>query len=314
MTDNHPESRPAGGPVQKADEPGAAALTGGGSGPSRSLWSDAWHDLRRNPVFLLASAIVLTMISMVLFPTLWTSADPRACDLSRAREKPSAEHPFGFSNLGCDYYAQVVHGAGPSIQIAVFATIGVAVLGTLFGILSGYYGGWTDALVSRFIDVVAGLPFLLGAVVILALLRSRSIWAVVLVIVALSWITLARVIRSSVLTTKNLDYVAAARSLGASDRRIIFRHILPNALAPGLVILTIALGLYVAAEATLTFLGVGLRAPTVSWGVMIVQGQSHVLSGYPHLLLVPVSFLVLTVLGFIMLGDALRDALDPKLR
>jgi peptide/nickel transport system permease protein/oligopeptide transport system permease protein len=221
---------------------------------------------------------------------------------------------FDHGELGCDYYAQVIHGAGPSIQVAVFATLGIAVVGTLMGVTAGYYGGWLDAIISRLVDVVAGLPFLLGAVVLLAILQSRSVWAIVFVLIALAWISLTRVIRGAVLSTKNMDYVAAARSLGASDRRIIFRHILPNAMAPGVVVLTIALGLFVSAEATLTFLGVGLQAPTVSWGVMIVQGQSHVLSGYPHLLLVPCLFLVTTVLGFILMGDALRDALDPKLR
>lgn len=318
------EPRPSGGAAPTAGTPTAAAAdpTTSGAGPlpdptsdrARSLWSDAWRDLRRDPVFLIASVIVLAVISMVLFPSLWTSGDPRDCDLSRARQKPSWDAPFGYSNLGCDYYAQAIYGAGPSIQVAVFATMGIAILGTLFGVLSGYYGGWVDGVISRIVDVVAGLPFLLGALVLLAILQSRSVWAIVVVLICLAWISLTRVTRGAVLSTKNMDYVSAARSLGATDRRIILRHILPNAMAPGVVVLTIALGGFVSAEATLTFLGVGLQAPTVSWGVMIVQGQSHVLSGYPHLLLVPCLFLVTTVLGFILLGDSLRDALDPKLR
>ncbi|NJP67957.1 ABC transporter permease [Streptomyces spiramenti] len=308
------ESSPGGGAATKTSDPAFGAVPKASSERARSLWSDAWRDLRRDPVFIIASLIVLAVISMVLFPSLWTSGDPRDCDLARARQKPSWDAPFGFSNLGCDYYAQAIYGAGPSIQVAVFATIGIAIIGTLFGVLSGFYGGLVDTVISRLVDVVAGLPFLLGAVVLLALMQSRSVWAIVFVLIALAWITLTRVIRGTVMTTKNMDYVAAARSLGASDRRIIFRHILPNAMAPGIVVLTIALGLFVSLEATLTFLGVGLRAPTVSWGVMIVQGQSHVLSGYPHLLLVPCMFLVTTVLGFILMGDALRDALDPKLR
>ncbi|NJQ05319.1 ABC transporter permease [Streptomyces lonarensis] len=308
------ESSPGGGAATKTSDPAFGEVPKAPTERARSLWSDAWRDLRRDPVFIIASLIVLAVISMVLFPSLWTSGDPRDCDLARARQKPSWDAPFGFSNLGCDYYAQAIYGAGPSIQVAVFATIGIAIVGTLFGVLSGFYGGLIDTVISRLVDVVAGLPFLLGAVVLLALMQSRSVWAIVFVLIALAWITLTRVIRGTVMTTKNMDYVAAARSLGASDRRIIFRHILPNAMAPGIVVLTIALGLFVSLEATLTFLGVGLRAPTVSWGVMIVQGQSHVLSGYPHLLLVPCMFLVTTVLGFILMGDALRDALDPKLR
>lgn len=302
------------GPAAAGDGPPPAGEQDRTGDKPRSLWSDAWRDLRRNPVFIMAALIVLAVVSMVLFPSLWTSGDPRACDLSRAREHPSGDHPFGYSALGCDMYAQAIHGAGPSIQVAVFATLGVGVVGTLFGVLAGYYGGVVDTLVSRLVDIVAGLPFLLGAVTLLALLRSRSVWAVVFVLVALAWTGLTRIMRASTLSTKNMDFVAAARSLGASDLRIIFRHILPNAIAPGLVILTIMVGGFVSAEATLTFLGVGLQPPTVSWGVMIVQGQDHVLTGNPHLLLVPCGFLVATVLGFILMGDALRDALDPKLR
>lgn len=285
-----------------------------GSDKPRSLASDAWRDLRRNPVFIGAALIVLAVISMVLFPSLWANGDPRACDLDRSREGPSLDSPFGFSIQGCDYYAQAIHGAQPSVQVAVFATVGVLILGTTFGVLAGYYGGWIDVIISRLTDTFQGLPFLLGAVTILAIMKSRSVWAVVAALIALGWPSLTRIMRASVLSTKNMDYIAAARSLGASNLRIILRHILPNAIAPGIVVSTIALGAYVSVEATLTFLGVGLQPPTVSWGVMIVQGQSAVLSGSPHLLVVPCMFLVITVLGFIMLGDAVRDALDPKLR
>ena len=306
------------GSAPAAAEHAPSADTAANGGPQKertaSLWADAGRDLIRNPVFVVSSIVILIVLSMALVPSLWTSADPTDCDINFAKQPPGDGHPFGFSIQGCDYYAQTIYGAGPSIAVAVFATLGAVTLGSLIGILSGYYGGWVDAVLSRLTDIFLGLPFLLGALTLLSLLPVRNVWTVVIALIAMGWTSVARIMRGSVIATKNMDYVQAARSLGASDARIIFRHVLPNAIAPVIVVATIALGGYVATEATLTFLGVGLRPPTVSWGVMITQGQQLVLSGVPHLLLFPVGFLVATVLAFILIGDALRDALDPKLR
>jgi oligopeptide transport system permease protein len=279
-----------------------------------SLWSDAWRDLRRRPVAVGAFIVVLLVSSMAAVPWLWTRADPRDCDISLSKHKPSAAHIFGTSELGCDYYAMTIHGARASILVAVCTTLAVLTFGGLVGMLAGFYGRWVDALLSRVADIFFALPLLLGALVFLSLLRSQSIWTVVLALAILGWPVLARIIRASVLSTKNMDYVQAARSLGAGDSRLIFRHILPNAIAPAIVVATIALGGYVATEATLSYLGIGLQPPQISWGIMINQGDDWVTQGYPHLLLFPAAFLSATVLSFILLGDALRDALDPKLR
>jgi peptide/nickel transport system permease protein/oligopeptide transport system permease protein len=279
-----------------------------------SLWSDAWRDLRRRPIAIGAFTVVLLVISMAAVPKLWTRTDPRLCDISLSKHKPSAAHIFGTNELGCDYYAMTIYGARASISVAVCTTLIVLMFGGLIGVLSGFYGRWVDSLLSRFADVFFALPLLLGALVFLSLLRSQSIWTVVLALSVLGWTTLSRIVRASVLTTKNMDYVQAARSLGATNRRLIFRHILPNAVAPAIVVATIALGGYVATEATLSYLGIGLQPPTISWGIMINQGDDWVTQGYPHLLLFPAVFLSTTVLSFILLGDALRDALDPKLR
>lgn len=280
---------------------------------SASLWADAWRDLRRNPVFGISMFLISIVGSMAAIPWLWTRKDPRDCDVNFSKLRPSGEHWFGTNELGCDYYAMTIYGARASILVGVLATLGVVLFGGALGMLAAYYGRWIDAAISRLTDIFLGLPFLLGAIVLLSLLQAQSIWAVVLVLVALGWTTVVRILRASVMSTKNMDYVSAARALGASDGRIIFRHILPNAVAPVIVIATIALGSYIAAEATLTYLGVGLQPPTVSWGIMINRGQGWIFE-YPHLLLFPCAFLITTVLSFIMLGDALRDALDPKLR
>jgi len=279
-----------------------------------SLWADAGRELIRNPVFVIAAFVVVAVLSMAVLPWLWTSTDPQHCLLKFGKDGATAGHIFGYSEQGCDYYAQAIYGAGPSIAVAVLATSGSILFGCLTGILAGYYGGWVDGLISRLTDIFLGLPFLLGALTLLSLMSVRNVWSVVFALVVLGWPYITRIMRGSVIATKDMDYVHAAKSLGASDLRIIFRHVLPNAIAPVIVVATISLGGYVGAEATLTFIGVGLRPPIVSWGVMITVGTKWVLAGTPHLLLVPVGFLVATVLSFILMGDAVRDALDPKLR
>jgi ABC-type dipeptide/oligopeptide/nickel transport system permease subunit len=168
-------------------------------------------------------------------------------------------------------------------------------------------------VISRFTDIVFGLPFILGAIVVLSVIGDHSLWWVTLVLVLLGWTTMTRLSRSSVLSVRDSDYVNAARALGASDLRILLRHVLPNAIAPVIVYATIYIGIIIAAEAALSFLGVGLQLPAISWGLMISEAQTRVLTA-PHLLLFPGAFLSLTVLSFILMGDALRDALDPKLR
>jgi oligopeptide transport system permease protein len=183
--------------------------------------------------------------------------------------------------------------------------------------LAGYFGGWLDAILSRVVDVVLGIPLLLAAIVLSKRLsadrQGSGIATVVLVLGILGWTTAARVMRSSVIAARSQDYVAAARMLGAGPLRIMWRHILPNALAPFIVVLTIALGTFIATEATLSFLNIGLRPPAISWGIDIETAGRHAREAATPLV-APSVFLGLTVLGFIMLGDAIRDAFDPRLR
>lgn len=282
---------------------------------SASLWADARRELLRNPVFVVSSLYILVMLSFTVVPGLWARQDPQDCQLNYGSMLPmfSPGHWAGTSQRGCDYWSHAVYGASPSLRIALLATAGIILIGLPLGVLAGFYGRWVDAIISRLVDIVFALPFLLGALVILAMLRKYSIWTITMVLVVLGWTTVARVMRSSVLAAKNLDYVAAAKALGAKNSRLMFRHILPNAIAPVFVIATVALGGFVAAEATLTFLGVGLQQPAVSWGLMISAHDDYVEQA-PHLTLIPVTLLVGTVLSFILIGDALRDALDPKLR
>ena len=305
------------GPVAEASP---ALATGRPDAPDRprSLASDAWHDLRRRPLFLISVTLIAVLLLLAAFPQLFTSADPSAGDLARSRQPPSAQAWFGYDLLGRDVYARTIYGTRVSIAVGVLATTLTVLVGGTLGLLAGYHGGWLDGLVSRITDVFFGLPFVLGAIVILSTFREAigasavGITAlVVLTMAALSWPVSMRITRSVAIAARGQDYVKAARALGAGPARVMWRHMLPNCLAPVLVYATIALGAFIGIEATLSFLGIGLREPVVSWGVMISEARDY-LRVAPFLLLFPAAFLAVTVLAFVMLGDAVREAFDPK--
>ena len=280
-----------------------------------SLWSDAWGELKRNPMFWIGSVLGLFFLLMAIFPSVFArGADPRACSLTNSKQTPSGDHWFGFDQQGCDYLANVAYGARNSLIIGLLAVLVVLVLGVVVGAITGFFGGVTDSVLSRIADVFYAVPFILGAIVVLRSgILGRGVVAVAIALAAFGWMTAMRLVRSQVIAVRNSDYVSAARAMGASSRRILVRHILPNAVAPVIVYTTITIGVLIAAEATLTFLGVGLQRPAISWGLQIDAGQS-LLRTAPHLVLFPSIILTLTVMAFIMLGDALRDALDPRQR
>ncbi|MEU8381296.1 ABC transporter permease [Streptosporangium sp. NPDC048865] len=292
----------------------------GAKGPkapkAASLWGDAWYDLRRRPLFIGASVLIAVLVVMAVFPSLFTSVNPfdaKSCDLGDARLGMSAAHWFGTDNLGCDIYARTIYGARNSIVVGLATTVVTALVGGLLGLLAGFRGGALDTLLSRLTEIFFAIPSILGALLILAVFRTGNVWTVMLALAVLTWPMTYRIMRAAVITAKSQDYVLAARALGASAPRIMFRHILPNAIASVIVVATINLGYFIAAEAGLSFLGVGLRSPDISWGLMISDARERFLEA-PWALLFPALFLSLTVLAFIMLGDAVRDALDPKLR
>jgi oligopeptide transport system permease protein len=288
------------------------------TGKPASLWSDAWHDLRRRPIFIVSCVIIFVLVLMALWPSLFSPIDPfnaRTCELATARQGPSAGHPFGRDNLGCDLYARTIYGAANSLKIGISTTVLAAIIGGLAGLIAGFFGGVTDTVASRITEIFFAIPSILGALLIASTFRGSGlgIWLVVMALTLLGWPMTFRIMRAAVITAKSQDYVVAARALGASPARIMFRHLLPNALAPVIVIATINLGGFIAAEAALSYLGVGVQPPEISWGLMISDAQRRFLDA-PLPLIFPAVFLSITVLAFIMLGDAVRDALDPKLR
>ncbi|MFF1283238.1 ABC transporter permease [Streptomyces sp. NPDC058299] len=295
------------------DGPGGGPEGTGPVGRPRSLWSDAWRDLRRNPVFLLSTLVIVFLVVISVWPSAITSGNPLTCDLAKAQEGAQPGHPFGYDGQGCDVYTRTVYGARTSVTVGVCATLGVSLFGSVLGGLAGYFGGRWDAVLSRITDVFFAIPVVLGGLVLLSVVTSNTVWPVIGFMVLLGWPQISRIARGSVITARHHDYVQAARALGASDSRILLRHIAPNAVAPVIVVATIALGTFIALEATLSYLGVGLKPPSVSWGIDISAASPYIRNA-PHALLWPSGALAVTVLAFIMLGDAVRDALDPKLR
>ncbi|MFF3640087.1 ABC transporter permease [Streptomyces sp. NPDC002564] len=289
------------------------------AGKPRSLWGDAWRDLRRRPLFVISALLILVVLLVAAFPGLFTNADPRTGDLTNHfLEKPNLGHFFqadwfGYDRQGRSIYARVVYGARNSIVVGFGVTILVTLVGGLVGMLAGYFGGLWDSILSRLTDVFFGVPFLLGAMVVLNAFTERNVWVITGALAFLGWTQIARVMRGAVITTRHADYVMAAKALGAGTKRILFRHILPNAIAPVIVIATIALGTYIVAESTLSFLGLGFGGDALSWGGDISDALSDIRNN-PHTLIFPAGMLSITVLAFIMMGDAVREALDPKLR
>jgi oligopeptide transport system permease protein len=299
--------------AMSAPPPDAPGLDVGAPVREAGLWSDAWRQLRRNPLFLGPVAVIALFTVMAVVPGLFTRVDPRACDLSHSLLRPRAGHWFGYDLQGCDYYAKVIHGARVSMTIGITTVAGTALVAVVLGTLAGFYGGIADTLIARVTDVWFALPTFLGAVVVLSVLGGNGLPQLTLVLVIFGWPTMTRLMRSAVLTVRDMEYVTAARALGAGDLRLMMRHVLPNALAPVIVYGAIRVGIVISAEATLSFLGLGLQLPAISWGLMIAGAQPRLLSA-PHLLLFPGLFLSVTVLAFVLLGDALRDAFDPRLR
>ncbi|MER5873487.1 ABC transporter permease [Streptomyces sp. NPDC002044] len=281
-----------------------------------SLWSDAVSDLRRNPIFLIGAVVVLFLLVLSAVPGWFTPGSPfaaGACKLQDSLKPPSGEHWFGFDIQGCDVYTRTVWAARNSIIVGVVTTTLVLVVGGLLGLLAGWTGGFVDSVLSRFTEIFFAIPLLLGGMLIMSGLGKGNAWTVAVVMATLGWPQIFRIMRSSVLQNKNNDYVMAARALGAGTLRITMRHILPNAVAPVIVIGAISLGVYISAEAALSFLGIGVQSPEISWGLMVSDAKDRWLQA-PHVLLFPAAALSVTVLAFIMVGDAVRDALDPKLR
>lgn len=277
------------------------------------FWRDTWRGLRGRPKFVFAGLLILFIVAVAAFPAVFTGADPGYADPSQSLLPPSRAHWFGTDLQGHDVYARTVYGARASVSVGLGAALVVFVVGGGLGALAGFYGGWVDALVSRVSDVFFGLPLLLAAIVLMQVMHHRTVWTVIAILALFGWPQVARIARGSVLAVRASDYVLAAKALGLSRFQILLRHALPNALGPVIAMATIALGVFIVTEATLSYLGVGLPPTVVSWGGDINLAQTRLRAGSP-ILFYPAGALAITVLAFMTMGDALRDALDPASR
>lgn len=275
------------------------------------------RELVRRPLFWIAAAVLLVLGAFAVAPGVFAGifghGDPRACDLANSADGPAPGHPFGFDVQGCDIWAGAIYGAQNSITVGLLATAIALVIAITLGTVAALAGGVVDWLVSRVTEIFLGFPFLLAAILVLGTLGVRTAWSVSLVLGVFGWPLMARLVRGSVRSVRNADYVVAARTMGLGLGRIVFRYVLPNSLQPVLVLATIAIGAVIVAESTLTYLGIGLQSPAISWGLQIASG-SRVFQSTPHVLVLPSILLALTVLSIVTLGEELRAASDPRER
>lgn len=271
-----------------------------------------WKRFRTNR-FAMGGAFVVAVLFLVsvLAPHL-TPYDPDAIDAYHVLLPPSTRHWCGTDELGRDVLTRVIFGARISLKVG-FVAVGIAILiGTLIGLAAGYYGGWADGLLMRFVDIMLCFPTFFLILAVIALLEHPSIWYIMLIIGLTGWMGVARLVRAEVLSLRERDFILAARALGASDLRIIFRHILPNALSPVLVSATLGVAGAILTESSLSFLGIGVRPPTPSWGNILTSGKDYIEFAW-WLSLFPGLAILVTVLSYNLLGEGIRDALDPRL-
>lgn len=279
---------------------------------SATLWSDVWRKLKRDRRFWIAATLIAIFMLMALVPALFLTKDPHACPIVDSGLHPSGRHWFGTDILGCDYYTRVIYGARTSMEVGLIVSSLSIVISLTLGAAAGYYGGKTDLLISRFADIWFSVPTILGAILVLTLFHGGGPVPIALVLVAFGWPDMTRLVRSTVISGKSRGYVRAARTMGSPGRTILRRHVLPNGIAPVLVFAAYVVGGAIGGEASLTFLGVGLRLPAISWGLQLAVADTR----FPdliYLMFFPSLFLSLLIGAFILLGESLRDAMDPRL-
>jgi len=270
-----------------------------------------WQRFKKNKLAVSGGIIVLILFFIATLASLISPYDQTDIDRKQILESPSLHHPFGTDDLGRDVLSRMIWGSRISLSVG-FVAVGIATLiGMILGALSGYYGGWTDRIIMRFIDIMLAFPTFFLILAVIAFIGS-GIWNIMIVIGFTSWMGVARLVRAEFLSLKEREYVLAARALGLSDVRIIFRHIMINSMAPVLVSAVLGIASAVLVESALSFLGIGVQPPTPSWGNILTLGKDNIqiawwLSVFPGLAI------LITVLGYNLLGEGIRDSIDPRL-
>lgn len=282
------------------------------SGTRLVQWKSFYHRLKKNKAALFGGYFLLLMILIAIFGPLLTQYDPTKVDYSTKLLKPSADHWFGTDHNGRDIFTRIIHGMRLTLSVGFISVIIGAAFGVVLGIISGYYGGKWDALIMRMTDVMLAFPGILLALAVVSVL-GKNLFNVIIAVSIFSIPTFARVVRGSTLAVRKLEYIDAMRSLGASDGRIIFGHILPNITSPIIVQATLRIAVAILTASGLSFLGLGAQPPTPEWGAMLNDGRNYIMD-HPHVALFPGLSIVFVVIAFNLLGDGLRDVLDPKMK
>lgn len=278
------------------------------SGP----WRDAWRAFRKNKIAMAGLVMILFFILIAIFAPVLSTHDYKAQELADRLKPPSAEHWFGTDDLGRDLFTRVLYGARISLWVGTFSVVGSIILGTLLGILAGFYGKWIDMVISRLFDILLAFPSILLAIAIVAIL-GPSLQNALLAIAIVNIPTYGRLVRAKVLSLKNEEYITAARAIGMKNSSILLRHILPNSLTPIIVQGTLGIATAIIEAAALGFLGLGAQPPAPEWGKMLSDSRQFIATA-PWTVIFPGISIMLTVLAFNLMGDGLRDALDPRMK
>jgi len=278
--------------------------------PGSSLWRDAWHRLQQNRLAVFGGGVLVVLALLCLAGPFLSPFSYEEQNLDNAFAPPNAVHWFGTDQLGRDLLVRLLNGGRISLGVGLSATLVALTIGIVYGAVAGYVGGKADAFMMRLVDIIYALPFTIF-VILLMVFFGRNIILLFVAIGAVEWLTMARIVRSQVMALKKMEFIEAARALGFGHRRIIFRHLLPNALGPIIVYTTLTIPAVMLLEAFLSFLGLGVQPPMSSWGTLIKDGAEK-MEEYPWLLLFPGTIFSLTLFSLNFLGDGLRDALDVR--
>lgn len=280
--------------------------------PSLSFWADVWRRLKMNKVAMASLFFIIILVLCAIFVPMLATNDYFTTDLAGKNQKPSAEHWFGTDDLGRDVFVRIWYGAGISLKVGVMAALIDLIIGVIWGGIAGFYGGKVDEIMMRIADILFAIPYLL-VVILLMVLMEPGVTTIIIALTITGWIGMARIVRGQILQLKTQEFVLAARSLGADSKRLIFKHLIPNALGPIIVTLSLTVPNAIFTESFLSFIGLGVAAPIASWGTMSSEGLPA-MRYYPWRLMFPAVFISVTILAFNLFGDGLRDAVDPRLR
>jgi oligopeptide transport system permease protein len=303
------ESTPKSAPAAEADAPRPKV--------AQSLWADAWRRLRKNRMAVFCGLLFLGIAAFCFLGPLVVHAiaglDGASQDVALGAAPPSWHHWMGTDTLGRDMMVRTMDGGQIAIIVGLVATAVALIIGVAWGATAAYFGGRTDEVMMRFVDVMYAFPTVVFVIVIMAVLQTKSLALLFALIGAISWLNMARIVRGQVMSLRNQEFVEAARCLGVPNRRILFRHVVPNTLGPIIVYATLSIPSVMLTEAFLSFLGLGVQAPRASWGTLVTEGASMI-AVYPWVLVGPGLIMGLTIFALNFLGDGLRDALDPQMR